>query len=169
MEDIAKVADSLKVPVALNTLVLIQELCPSLKSSLDQNVFSLLDVSLRRAVDANDLIKEEAKKALIQISIYLHEGKVLEFVISKWVSDDFMVMISLGLVLEKLGPRIGRNFGLYKCKCFAIIKLMSQMITSKILEMRRLGKKVFFKFLSSDADKSEIQLQIQSLENDYTR
>lgn len=169
VEDVAKVGDSLKLPVALNTMVLIQELCPALKSSLDHSVTQLAEVCLRRAVDTNDLLREEAKKALIQIAVYLHEGKVLEFVINRWVNDDFMVMIGLGLVMEKLVPRIGRNYQLYQGKCQALTHDISQMVCSKILEMRRLGKKVFFKFLSSEADKADVRLKVEQLENDYCR
>jgi len=56
--------------------------------------------------------------------------------------------ISIGLVMERVGPRIVRNLKLYEGKFLGLIKNTASMICDSTIEVRRLGKKIFFKLLS---------------------
>ena len=134
----------------------VTELVGALKSSIDPNVELLLGTCFRRALDSNDEILELAKVAIVAISAFCHEGKVLNFVVNNWNITSFMVKIACGISLEKLVPRIGTRFAIYKDNYIAIIQIIAQMLADGNFEVRRLGKKIYFKLLNTDIDKESL-------------
>ena len=128
----------------------------ALKTSIDPNVELLLGTCFRRALDPNDEILELAKQAIVAIAASCHEGKVLNFVVGNWNTTSFLVKIACGIGLEKLVPRIGTRFAIYKDNYIAIVKIIAEMLSDSSFEIRRLGKKIYFKLLNTDIDKESL-------------
>lgn len=146
----------MKFAVAKNALMCVSELAFALKSSLDPNVDNLLAACLRRALDSNQEIVDLAKAALVMMSSCCHEGKVLNFLVTNWNSQSFMVKIAVGICLEKLVHKIGRNFNFYRDNYIALVRIVGDMVCDGNFQVRRLGKKVYFKMLSTEIDKQDL-------------
>lgn len=59
---------------------------------------------------------------------------------------------------------------MYKDIYLSLIYILTDMVSDKKYEVRRLGKKVFFKLLNSKViDKNDLKLKIQSMEENFNK
>lgn len=79
--DIVKWADSLRSSLAKNALLLLQDMCSMLRKSMDSEVSDILKILLKRAIDTNSFINEQAAITLEAMLSNLSEHKIMPFVI----------------------------------------------------------------------------------------
>lgn len=63
-----------------NAMIALGEITVKLRRALDPEIETITERLLRRVADANTFISEEARKALMCLSINLSENKVLQVV-----------------------------------------------------------------------------------------
>jgi hypothetical protein len=79
--DVVKWADSLRSSLAKNSLILIEEMCRRLRRSMDSEVSDLMKILIKKAVDTNAFISEQAQKTLEIMLKSLSEHRVVPFLL----------------------------------------------------------------------------------------
>ncbi|KRW99528.1 Armadillo-type fold [Pseudocohnilembus persalinus] len=171
LEDIIRAGDHQINSVCLNALLCMSEMEESLKEAMNTNINQLITVCLRRSLDKHELIQDYARQALVNAGKYTDTTRIINVLKSNYDSRINELKISIGLILEQLVQRVTVNYQNQEDLIFQdIIYFISEFVNDKLWEVRRLGKKVLFKLLSSDINqelfKDQIKYKLDNLDQD---
>lgn len=79
--DVVKWADSLRSSLSKNALLLLQDMCLKLGKSMDSEISELLKILIKKAIDTNTFISEQAISTLEAMLTGLSEHKIMPLII----------------------------------------------------------------------------------------
>ena len=80
--DLIKWADSLRSSLSKNALIVISEMCENLGRTIDSEILELLKVLVKKAIDTNIFISEQADVAIESMCSYSNETKIVTALIN---------------------------------------------------------------------------------------
>ncbi|OMJ84419.1 hypothetical protein SteCoe_14497 [Stentor coeruleus] len=160
--DLIKWADSLRSSLSKNALIVIGEMCENLGRSIDSEITELLKVLIKKAIDTNLFISDQANVALESMCKYSNENKILNTLISlSNTSKNALSKAILAKSFSKIFKRLMYNIS--KCKDLdKILTILADYLSDASFDVRNNSKEAVIalsKGFPSDMDLERVLLR----------
>ena len=162
--DVIRWADSLRSSLAKNSLILLEEMCRSLRKSMDNECSDLIKILLKKAIDTNVFISQQARVTLERLLESLSEQKVLPFLLvhaqnAKNPLIRAKLAFCFGRLFKKAKEGIGKMRDIEK-----VFQILAEYTVDAAAEVRTATKEALDLLVSCFKPQSELDiLLIRSL------
>ena len=155
--DLIKWADSLRSSLSKNGLIVIGEMCENLGRTLDSEIHELLKVLIKKSIDTNIFISEQAEVAIESMCRYSSENKLISSLLSvaqtnKNPLSRAKIAGCYAVIFRRMKFAIGKARDIDK-----ILVILSEYLADATFDVRNNSKEAIIAF--SECFQSEIDLE----------
>jgi CLASP N terminal len=164
--DVVKFADSLRSSLSKNSLILIEEMCCTLRKSMDAEISEIIKILLKKTMDTNVFISSQAKKTMEKMFECLSENKILPYVLfyaqnAKKGLIKAEIAWCFELIFKKAKGNAGKLRDIEKT-----LQILSELIIDGTIEVRLAARQALNELYKSINNQSEFEiLLIRSLKD----
>ena len=155
MEDIIKIASSLRSSVCKNGLLVLQDLFKNCPQKLEYELETLSSTLIKKGNDTNVFISAEAERTLLKMCQHCNESKILTTILGHSRNRSPLVKATVARCLEQLIARKGKKLPQFS----GVNKLLDQLATylSDASQEVRFDAKHAFNIMSVQLGKEEFE------------
>jgi len=161
--DVVRLTESLRSGLSKNSLILIGEMSGRLPKQTDYELFSLLPSVMKKCIDTNLFLSEEAENTLGKLVIHCSESKVVSSLIhysninKKSAIANTKISNAFGKIIDKLGGQI------WKIKDVRHFILALSNFSSNASSEVRLSARKALKLLGSFTEKQNLEMLLKRI------
>ena len=167
--DLIKWADSLRSSLSKNALIVIGEMCENLGRTIDSEITDLLKVLIKKAIDTNVFISEQAEVAIESMCCYSNEIKLITSLVTianscKNPQSKAKVAFCFSKVFKRLKYNVTRIRDQEK-----VLNILNEYLSDASFDVRNNSKEAVISYSDGFATEIEFEKSITRFISDSAR